>query len=186
MRADYRVTPWMAWVFSVLVLAFTGVLLADIARDTVAHVTADDQPATIVDIERVGARTGSGNRREELLTFELRDGTISSDQVEGRLLWWPSKGDTVHVHEVAPGDWEVSEDFSWLRAIGGGALLLLPWLVLLAKVWEWGEKTFFPERWAASQERERARRRAYSREVRSRTGGRSRRQRPKDHRPRSS
>lgn len=182
MRANYRVTPWMAFTFSAVVLGICAYFLVDITRDTVAHVTADAQPATIVDIQSVGNRNGKGSSREKLMSFELRDGSAQSDEVRGRWLWWPSEGETIHVWEAAPGDWEVREDFSWVGTIGWTSALLIPWLIALAKVWEWAEKALFPERWAASQRRERERRRSARKDLKS-TSKLSRRQRAKAQRP---
>ena len=74
-------------------------------------------------------------------------------------------GRTVHVHESSPGDWEISEEFSWLRTLGYGVLLLLPWVVALVKAWEWTQKTWRPEQFAASEReaQQRVRRRLASR-----------------------
>ena len=160
MRASYRVTPFLAWVFSLVVLAATGTLLGFLVRDTVRHVTADDQPATITDVGATSSRVSNNDRRRSRsISFRLEDGAEHAAAADTRWFWWPDEGDTVHVHEVSPGDWEISEEFSWLRTLGGGALLLLPWLVALAKVWEWGEKRLRPERWAEKERRERERRR---------------------------
>ena len=140
MRATYRVTPLLAWVFSVIILAGSGVLLGLGVRDTVRHVTADDQPATITEVGGTGSRvTNNDRRRSHSIGFRLEDGSEHAHAAEGRWFWWPGPGDTVHVHESSPGDWEISEEFSWLRTLGYGVLLLLPWVVALFAAWEWAE-----------------------------------------------
>ncbi len=162
MRADYRVTPLLAWLCSLVILAGSGVLLGLGVRDTVRHVTADDQPATVIEVGGTGSRISNNDRRRSRsISFRLEDGAEHAAAAESRWFWWPSPGDTVHVHETSPGDWEISEEFSWLRVLGFGVLFLLPWLVALAKVWEWAEKTWRPERWAAKEResRQRVRRR---------------------------
>lgn len=159
MRVNYRVTPITAFAFSVVILGISSFFLVGLARDTVAHVTADAQPATIVDTEHHHRST----RRESSatsLTFELRDGSIHSDLVHPGFFWWPSVGETIHAYEAAPSDWKVMEDFSWPATIGGMLVLLIPWLFAILKLWDRVEQTYFPERWADSQRRERERRRA--------------------------
>ena len=162
MRASYRVTPLLAWVFSLVVLAACTVALGMLVSDTARHVTADDQPATVTDVGGTSPRISNNDRRRaRSISFRLEDGTEHAASAEQRLFWWPSPGDTVHVHETSPGDWEISEEFSWLGTMGWIIALLVPWLVALAKVWEWAEKKLRPERFAEKEResRERVRRR---------------------------
>ena len=166
MRATYRVTPLLAWLFSLAVLAASATLLAWFGTGAVQHVTADDQPATITEISGTASRSGPGRQRgERTIAFRLDDGTDHAASARSRWFWWPDEGDTVHVHETSSGDWEISEEFSWVRTLGYSAFLLLPWVVAFFKVWEWAEKTWRPERWAAKEReaRQRVRRRLASR-----------------------
>lgn len=152
MRATYRVTPLLAWIFSIVVLAGSGVLLGLGVRDTVQHLTADDQPATVTEVGGTSSRTSTNDRRRSRsISFRLEDGSEHAAAADSRWFWWPSEGDTIHVHETAPDDWTISEEFSWVRTIGYGVLLLLPWLFALLKAWEWAEKTWRPEQYAAKQ-----------------------------------
>ncbi|NYE35966.1 hypothetical protein F4692_001070 [Nocardioides cavernae] len=162
MRTDRRATPLLVWVLSLVVLAGCGVMLALGARDTVRHVTADDQPATITEVGGTGSRVSTNDRRRSRsIGFRLEDGSEHAAAAEGRWFWWPSPGDTIHVHRTSSGDWEISEEFSWLRTLGYGALFLLPWLVALLKAWEWAQRRWRPEQWAAKEResRDRVRRR---------------------------
>ena len=152
MRATYRVTPLLAWAFSLVVLAASATLLAWFAKETVQHVTADDQPAVVTDVSGTASRSMTGRQRDgRTISFQLEDGSEHSASARSRWLWRPSDGDTVHVHETSPGDWEITEEFSWPRTLGFSALLLLPWVVALLKAWEWAEKTWRPERWEAKE-----------------------------------
>ena len=160
MRATYRVTPFLAWVFSLVILTGSGILLGFVVRDTVRHVTADDQPAVVTEVGGTSSRISNNDRRRaRSISFRLEDGTEHAASAEQRWFWWPSPGDTVHVHETSPDDWEISEEFSWIGTLGWIAALLLPWVVAVLKVWEWGEKKLRPERWAAKQREEREQRR---------------------------
>jgi hypothetical protein len=167
MRATYRVTPFLAWVFSLVVLAACATALGMLVRDTARHVTADDQPATITDVGRTMPRISPNHRRQaRTISFRLADDSEHAAAARTRWLWWPSPGDTVHVHETSADRWEISEEFSWVGVVGWSVALLLPWLVALAKVWEWAEKKLRPERFA---EKERlARQRVRARLARSR------------------
>jgi hypothetical protein len=152
MRASYRVTPLLAWLFSLVILVGSGVLLGLTVRDTVRHVSADDQPATITEVGDTTSRISSNNRRRaRTISFRLSDGSEHASAARKRWFWWPEEGDTVHVHETSSGRWEISEEFSWVRSIGWSVVLLLPWLVALAKVWEWAEKKLRPERFAEKE-----------------------------------
>jgi hypothetical protein len=156
MRAGYRVTPFLAWLFSLVILTGSGVLLGLTVRDTVRHVTADDQPATITDVGDTTSRISTNNRRQaRTITFRLADGTEHAASARKRWFWWPAPGDTIHVHQDGPDSWEISEEFSWVRTLGFTGLLLLPWLVALAKVWEWAEKRYRPEKHAEKERRHR-------------------------------
>lgn len=156
MRADYRVTPFLAWVFSLVVLAACTTAIGMLVHDTAQHLAADDQPATVTEVGGTGGRVSSNDRRQEQsVSFQLADGTQHAASAEQRWFWRPSAGDTVHVHETSPGEWEISEAFSWPGTLGWIALLLLPWLVALAKIWEWAEKRFRPEAHAAKERRHR-------------------------------
>jgi hypothetical protein len=162
MRATYRVTPLLAWVFSLVILAGSGVMLGFVVRDTVRHVTADDQPAVVTDVGGTGSRISNNDRRRaRSISFRLEDGTEHAASAEQRWFWWPSPGETVHVHETSPDNWEISEEFSWIGTVGWTAALLLPWVVAALKVWEWAARKRNPERFAqkerASKERVRAR-----------------------------
>jgi hypothetical protein len=162
MRATNRATPVLAWVFSLVILAGSGVMLGFLVRDTVRHVSADDRPATITDISGTASRSISGNRRRErTITFRLSDGTEHAALARNRWSWWPDEGDTVHVHRTSSDGWEISEEFSWLRHLGYIALFALPWVIAALKVWEWGARRRNPERWAEKEResRERVRRR---------------------------
>ena len=150
----------MIWVCSIAVLTGSAALLGWLAVGAVDHVRADDQSATITDISSPGTRSVTGNKRDgRTISFSLEDGSEHAAATESRWSWWPDEGDTIHVHETAPDDWTIREDFSWLRALGYSALLLLPWIFALLKAWEWGEQRLRPERWAAKQRAERERRR---------------------------
>ncbi|GAB3017756.1 hypothetical protein GCM10011376_01760 [Nocardioides flavus (ex Wang et al. 2016)] len=158
MSPNRRSDRLVIWVCSLAVLAGAGVLLGFTVRDVVRHVSADDQPATITAIGGTGSRVSTNDRRRSRsISFRLEDGSEHADAAEGRWFWWPDEGDTIHVHQVAPGDWEISEEFSWLRTLGFAALFLLPWVVALLKVWEWGQKRRHPERWAAKERESRDR-----------------------------
>lgn len=160
MSPNRRSDRLVIWVCSIAVLVGSAVLLGWLAVGAVDHVTADDQPATITDISGPDSRSMTGNNRDgRTVSFRLEDGSEHAAATESRWSWWPDEGDTIHVHETSPGDWAVSEDFSWLRTLGSSALVLLPWLVALLKAWEWVERTARPERWEARQREERARRR---------------------------
>lgn len=160
MRSSRRASPVVVWVCSVAVLAGSAVLLGWFAVGAVDHVTADDQPATITDVSGPGTRSVTGNNRDgRTISFRLEDGTEHAAAAESRWTWWPDEGDTIHVHETAPGEWRISEDFSWLRTLGFSALLSLPWLFALLKAWEWVERRVWPERWEARKREERDRRR---------------------------
>ena len=166
MRASYRVTPLLATLFSVAILAASGVLLGFVVRDTVRHVTADDQPAQVTDVSGTASRSMTGRRRNgRSIAFRLDDGSEHAASARSRWWWRPDEGDTVHVHETSPDDWEISEAFSWPATVGYTVALLLPWIVAMLKVWEWIEKTYRPERWAARERaaREKARRRRLAR-----------------------
>lgn len=171
MRATYRITPLLAWVFSLAVLAGSAALLGWFADGAVQHVTADDQPATITEVSGTASRSGVGRQRgERTIYFRLDEGTEHAASARSRWFWWPDAGDTVHVHETSPGDWEISEEFSWVGTLGFGAMLLLPWVVAFFKAWEWAERTWRPEQWAAKEQkaRQQVRRRLASRRQPSR------------------
>ncbi|MDR7251990.1 hypothetical protein J2X46_000966 [Nocardioides sp. BE266] len=161
MRASYRVTPLLAWVFSLVVLAASTVLLGFFVRDTVRHVTADDQPAVVTDVGGTSPRVSNNDRRRERsISFRLEDGTEHAASAEQRWFWSPSPGDTVHVHETSPDSWEISEEFSWIGTLGWIAALLVPWLVALAKIWEWTARKRNPERFAEKERQAKERVRA--------------------------
>jgi hypothetical protein len=162
MRASYRVTPLLAWVFVLVILAGSGVMLGFFVRDTVRHVSADDRPATVTDVAGTSARSISSNRRRErTVTFRLTDGTEHAALARNRLFWSPDEGDTVHVHRTSGDGWEISEEFSWLRHLGYIAMFAVPWVIAALKAWEWGGKKLRPERFAEKERasRERVRRR---------------------------
>lgn len=137
-RKQYgRRTEPVVVICSVLILLFSGAGLAWLGRETIRHVTADTQPATVVSVDSHPNPFQKRNqRRERSVSFELDDGTVHASSVRKRLLWHPSPGDRILVYAHSPDAWTIHEEFSWTGTLLWTLALLVPWLFLILKVAE--------------------------------------------------